>query len=871
MSSWFKPAAWFKPLPLPVFQFAFQRIFGRVFRMSHWWTPLARRMLYFWVRTTVFPDRPQDLGLDPEKPVCYVLQEQHFSNLLVLLEESQRAGLPPADAPLRVGQQASAHSFFFLKHSLTFSDTARQRHSPSPLMSGLVREAMADLALDVQIVPVVILWGRSPDQQDSILRALFSETWRAPGRLRQLLTILLNGRHVLVRFNPPLPLRELLAGGLNEAQALRKLSRVLRVHFRRQRQMAIGPDLSHRNTQVETLLLAAPVRLAIAAESTAHGIALGEAESRARHFALEIASDYSYGVVRAMSLFLTWLWTRLYDGVEVHNFEVVTRIAAGQGIVYVPCHRSHIDYLLLSYVIYRNGLTPPHIAAGANLNMPLVGPLLRRGGAFFLRRSFKGEPLYAAVFHEYLHLMLTRGFPLEYFIEGGRSRSGRMLMPKAGILGMTVRSFVRQHARPLVFVPVYIGYEKMMEGRTYVAELAGKPKKGESLWDLLQSARRLKRVFGKVHVNFGEPLVLSDFLDSQHPGWSDAEVDANAEANKQANANTMPDAVVRTDWPREATRSAALELAKRINAAAVLNPVNLVALALLATPRQTLDEQALYRLLGHYQALMRDAPYAATTIACVLDPRQIVASVEHLGVIERLAHPFGELMRVPEAQAPLLAYFRNNVLHLFALPALIACLLSHNRRLTENLIDEAVSGIYGLMGAELFLPWTPSNLPDAMGKVIEVFLARGLLRRSAQPGRLAAPDPNSQEFAELHLLGETVRPTLERHFLTLALLQRYGSGSQSRRTLEGACHLLAQRLSLLYEINTPEFSEKSLFSVLIANLIELDLLQEDETGLLHFDRRITTPLAHAELVLSVEARQAIRRMAGEGPVASAQL
>jgi glycerol-3-phosphate O-acyltransferase len=132
----------------------------------------------------------------------------------------------------------------------------------------------------------------------------------------------------------------------------------------------------------------------------------------------------------------------------------------GHEIVYVPCHRSHIDYLLLSYIIIRKGLTPPHIAAGANLNLPLVGSLLRRGGAFFLRRSFKGEPLYAAVFHEYLHLMLARGFPIEYFIEGGRSRSGRMLTPKAGILGMTVQSFIREHARPLLFVPVYIGYEK---------------------------------------------------------------------------------------------------------------------------------------------------------------------------------------------------------------------------------------------------------------------------------------------------------------------------------------------------------------------------------------------------------------------------
>lgn len=836
----------------------FKRGLLRIFHPSRWWIPLARRVLYFWVRTLVFPNQAPKLGLDPEKPVCYVLQDQHFSNLLVLLEESQRVGLPPADAPLRAGAQVAAHSYFFLKHSQAFADPARQRHTPSPLMSGLVREVLADAALDVQLVPVLILWGRSPDKQDSILRALFSETWRAPGRLRQLLAILLNGRHVLVRFNPPLSLRDLLQGGLGEAQALRKLSRVLRVHFRRQRQMAIGPDLSHRNTQVESLLAAPPVRLAIAAESASHGIALDEAQSRARHFALEIASDYAYGVVRAMTLFLTWLWTRLYDGVEVHNIEQVTRIAAGQGIIYVPCHRSHIDYLLLSYVIYHNGLTPPHIAAGANLNIPLLGPLLRRGGAFFLRRSFKGEPLYAAVFHEYLHLMLRRGFPLEYFIEGGRSRSGRMLMPKAGILGMTVRSFVRQHSRPLLFVPVYIGYEKMMEGRTYVAELAGKPKKGESLWGLLQSARQLKRVFGKVHVNFGEPLALADFLDSTHPGWSNEGADSGLASLPASHA----------DWPRAVTRGAALELAKRINAAAVLNPVNLMALALLATPRQAADEHALHRLLAHYQALQHDAPYAATTIPCALDARQIVARAEHLGIIERIAHPLGDLIRVPAAQVPLLAYFRNNVLHLFALPALIACLLSHNRRLAEQRMNEAISGIYGLMGAELFLPWTPSTLPGAVEQVIEVFLARGLLRRSAQPGRLAAPEPSSQEFAELRLIGETVRPTLERHFLTLALLQHSGSGSLSRRTLENACHLLAQRMALLYEANTPEFSEKSLFSALITNLIELDLLQEDETGLLRFDQRITTPLAHAELVLSVEARQAIRRMAGEGPAAS---
>ena len=171
--------------------------------------------------------------------------------------------------------------------------------------------------------------------------------------------------------------RQLLHGGLGEEQALRKLSRVLRVHFRRQRQMAIGPDLSHRNTQVNAVLAGERVRLAIASEAATRGISLAEATARAGNFALEISSDYSYGVVRALELFLDWLWTRLYDGIELHHFDVVTRIAPGQEIVYVPCHRSHIDYLLLSYIIHRQGVTPPHIAAGANLNLPLVGPLLR--------------------------------------------------------------------------------------------------------------------------------------------------------------------------------------------------------------------------------------------------------------------------------------------------------------------------------------------------------------------------------------------------------------------------------------------------------------------------------------------------------------
>ena len=817
------------------------------FDLPGWALPLARRVLYLWVRTTVFPENPQELGLDPDKPVCYVLQDHHLSNLLVLFEESQRSGLPSAVAPIKLGAKQFPHSAFFLNRKHSLSATARQRYAHSTLMTALMRDALTNPDLDVQIVPVVVLWGRSPDKQESILKALFSETWRQPGPLRRFLTILLHGRNVLVRFNTPIALSSISREGLTEEQALRKFSRVLRVHFRRQREMAIGPDLSHRNTQVETLLAAPAVRRTIADEAEKQGIQPDEAKQRARRFALEIASDYSYGAVRALELFLSWLWTRLYDGIETHNLDVLTRIAPGQGIVYVPAHRSHIDYLLLSYLLHDNGFTPPHIAAGANLNLPLVGRLLRHSGAFFLRRSFKGEPLYAAVFHEYLHLILTRGFPLEYFIEGGRSRSGRTLNPKAGMLAMTVRSFIREHTRPLVFVPVYIGYEKVMEGRTYVRELAGKPKQKESLWVLLKSARQIKRVFGKVHVNFGEPLPLAEFLERSRPGWTNEDLSAA------------------DNWSREVTQSAALELARRINAAVVINPVNLVSLVLLSTPRHAADEQVLDRMLAHYQALIAEAPYSTTIIPCPLDPRQVVSYVERLGIAERIAHPLGDLIRIPEGDAALLAYFRNNVLHVFALPALIACLINHNRHLDAQRVSDAVTGIYGLMATELFLHWSPDELPAATEAVIEVLVRRGLLQRGVA-GRLLAPETNSQEFAELRLLGETLRPILERHFLTLSLLQHYGSGQRARRDLENDCQLLASRLALLYDFNTPEFAEKATFSALIGNLIEAQVLREDATGLLHFDEQIGIPLAHAELVLPAEARQTIRRMACAGLV-----
>jgi len=691
---------------------------------------LARRLLHLWVRLRIFPETP--VAVDPARPVCYALRENWLSDRLVLREAVARAGLPGADRPFRLGKRRLASADFALARGWRLFGRARDIHGIPPRLQRLIQALADDPAADVQIVPVTVLWGRAPKQQDGILRALLAESWQRRHPFGHWLAVLIHGRQTHVHFGAPYSLRALLQDAADPLHATKKAARLLRGHFRRQRELAIGPDVSHRHTQVEALLATPAVQAAIGVEAERCRISPEQARERARRHALAIASDYSYSVMRAAELFLTWVWTRLFDGVEVRNLDVLRGVAPGQSIVYLPCHRSHTDYLLVSYILYRAGMSPPHIAAGENLALPVLGRILRGGGAFFLRRSFKGDPLYATVFGEYLHRMLAQGFPLEYFIEGGRSRSGRLLPPKTGLLGMTVQSFLRRHERPLVFVPIYLGYEKLPEGASFVEELSGRPKQRESLLGLFSAARVLRRHFGKVHVNFGAPLALAEWLDGRQPGWRESDAG---------------------DLFRGASAAIAAELARRINAAALVNAVNLVALALLATPKVSADAVALGRQIEHLRALVDAGQRAAPE-----EGADCVAAALRLGSVRRVESDDGVRIVADAREAAMLAYFRNNVLHLYALPALVASLLVQHEALTEARLDDMVAGLFGLLRDSLFLRCEPQELPQAVDAALARLAARGLVERAA--GWACAPRAGSAARAGLAWLGEIVRPLL---------------------------------------------------------------------------------------------------------------
>jgi len=800
---------------------------------------LGRKLLYSWVRTQVQPQSVAALGIDPDKPVVYVLQRRLVSNLLVLSREARALGLPPALAAFHADGVKSGRSLFFLSRPEPWFGAAKPGYSA--LLQELVGRARANPAFDVQLVPVSILWGRAPDKADSFWQLLFSDGWAKHGRFRQFFTIVLHGRQTFVRFSEPLSLRELTGDSADDALALRKAARVLRVHFRRQREMAIGPDLSHRRTQVSELLASSPVQQAIANEAEANGgsvKALHKAQEQARAYALEIAADYSYPVVRILARFLTWLWTRLYDGVEVSNFDTVSNLASDHEIVYLPSHRSHIDYLLLSYLVFNHGLMVPHIAAGANLNLPLVGGVLRRGGAFFLRRSFKGNKVYSAVFNEYLHMMVTKGHSIEYFVEGGRSRTGRLLAPMPGMLGMTVQSYLRDSARPILFVPIYIGYEKLFEGRTYVGELMGRPKKKESLLDLLLTVRELKKNFGKVHVNFGEPIRLATILDAHNPDW-----------------RTSGPTEGRPSWLVASIEQLMRTIATGINAAAVVHPVGLVSLALLATPRHAMDARQLERQLDATRQLALLAPYDARTVVTDMDGAAMIVYCEQIKLLQRQGHPLGDILHLYPDDAVLLTYARNNVLHLYALPALITFLVAYNGAMSRERLHRLAQMAYPFLSAELFLRWPERELAAAMDRYLDALTELAWLRKDGE--RYAAPELNSDEHGQMLLLGQAIRPTLLRYFITLAMLTRHGTGSMTPAELESQCHLHAQRLSLLREFNAPEFFDKAIFRTFIDTLKKTGYASVHEDGTLHFDQRLDLAAADARALLPPDVRQAV--------------
>lgn len=803
---------------------------------------LFTRLLNLWVKADVVDTQDNSENeSNTNQVVFYALPLKSYAASLVLNQVSKLRNLPQALEPIEFNGHQFSNRIIFL--SKPEGRWFKRRALPylHKSVPNIVDACLQNSELEIKIVPINVFWGREPNKEKSLFKVVLGDAWSVPGPFLRFFSILFNGRNTFVHISKPVSIREMLNENpkMDASRIIRKLGRVIRVHFRHTRTAVIGPDMSHRRTLVHRLVRKPMVKAAIEAEMANKGISREKAVAQALKYGDEIASNQSQTTIRFFDIILTWVWNKLYNGVNIQNLEQLQEIYKDNEIIYVPCHRSHIDYLLLSYVLFKKGFVPPQIAAGINLNMPIAGPILRKAGAFFMRRSFKDNPLYSAVFDEYLHVMFTSGYSTEYFVEGGRSRTGRTLKPKAGMLAMTVRSFLRDSTKPIVFMPVYIGYEKVFEGGTYIGELRGKSKKKESVLGIFKTLKDLKKNFGKVFLTFGDPIDLNSYLENKKPGWK----------NEDHGVDFRP------EWVKPVVNDLAIDVVTQINKAAALNPINLVSMALLATPRQSMDANVLAQTLDLYRDLAIEMPYSHLTVLPEGDGKDWIEYAESMNAVERMKHPLGDIIRVDEEQAVMLTYYRNNVLHIFAIPSMLSCLFINNVKMKRTDVVRFATTIYPYLKAELFLQWDEEAIKPVIDQWLNLCIEKNYLTEEGE--YLVRPPVSSNNFISLSVLSEQVIQILERYYIAIALLQRSGSGTLNQEDMVKNCSLMAQRISILHGLNAPEFFDKALFRNLIEELLDREVLTLNEDKNIIFTDRIENIANDAKILLNAELRRSI--------------
>lgn len=577
--------------------------------------------------------------------------------LLARLDRFVKSG--PMPHPVRSGYltelvKAGSSVLIRLRSTELFDDLFWEAPEDDPI------SAIAKL-LDTQpiwFVPLYFLWDKRPShKRPGIIDLIFGER-EEPGRIRKIVLFWRNyKKRAVVKIGEPIPLSHFAHSGEPALTIRSTLLNVLK-----QEKMAItGPPLKPRRFLIEQTLEDKQVEKELCEISLERGKSIDDLRALAKRYAGEIAADINYNYIEFGARAVAFIIKGMYDGVVVdqRGLNVLKRAASKTPFVLVPNHRSHMDYLLLSYLLYANNIAIPHVAAGMNLSFWPLGSFFRRCGAFFLRRTFGGNRLYRAVFTSYLHTLLREGHCLEFFIEGGRTRTGKLQRPKKGMLAMLLEAFLLGKVPDVVFVPVAITYDRVIEEAGYLDELKGGTKARERFRDLLKLGRHKGR-YGRIYVNFGEPISVAALAQNQ-------------------GVENLVDRV-------------ASSIMYAINREAVVTPSALVSLGALTTPNRGITEAQLMENINEFrrylgwrevkfsEGLVRAIPKAISEFAGALD-------------IHREFEP--ALYSINEERRMGLGFYRNSIVHfLVSLSSLANILLAGFKKGVIEISFEEIKGEY---------------------------------------------------------------------------------------------------------------------------------------------------------------------------------
>jgi glycerol-3-phosphate O-acyltransferase len=548
-------------------------------------------------------------------------------------------------------------------------------------------ELQGKVSFPIFVVPVLVAYGRRREKEDESLFNILFGQMEHTGTLRRLITFIRYSKQAFVIPAEPVNLTDYLSANSHvpKDELIQELRGELIDRIEEEKTAVVGPALKSRAELIGMVMKDPNLNrfLDDYAQKTKKDRA-GVAKD-ARRYLYEIAADYQETFVEIWLKALTWLWNTVYDGLSIDSegLAKIRNLSKKMPFVIISCHRSHIDYLLLSYVFFKNNIQLPFIAAGNNLSFFPLGYIFRRSGAFFLRRSFRGNDVYGEVFSKYIATLLHEGLPLEFFIEGGRSRTGKMVMPKYGLLSMIIQAYQDKYCENLAAVPVYIGYDRVIEERSYLQELSGAPKVQENTVEIIKTTKILRKRYGRVYINVGEPIIMKDYLEAQDKPMEQMTVDER----------------------QSLYRKIGYEVVLEINKVSVVTPFALVASGLLSHDRRGISHDELSGILNEFYEYLstRQVKFAATFAhreRAIADALNIFVSTDIISKVE--ADEEEEEMQevvysLADAKRLNLEYYKNNILHFFMSICFVATAMVKNH--------EDVMSLAKVMGDYKFLKW----------------------------------------------------------------------------------------------------------------------------------------------------------------------
>lgn len=646
----------------------------------------------------------------------------------------------------------------FLREPTGLIPWAKPAEDPFLALIARARKAVRPLYL----VPDLFLWRARPRNLKPTIRDLVFGNPEAPGRLMTAVGFLLFYRNAFFRVGEPIDLTAFVREHASDSDEVlvRKVRGSLSQFLARETRAIVGPPLKHPDRIIEETLRDRTLKAALDEAAAELRISPEQARRRAQRNLEQIANRYVPLMTWSFKNLVTLTLSRLYQGVDVDEADIerMLSLKAKAPLVYVPSHKSHLDYLLMGWVFADRGIVPPTVAAGANLSFWPLGWYLRHTSAFFLRRSFKGDPVYGATFKAYIKKLVREGQSQEFFIEGTRSRTGKLMQPKTGMLSFEVDAVLEGAQDDLYFVPVAIDYDKLIEARSYTRELAGGEKKPESVKSLLAAPKVVltKAKTGWIYMRFGEPVSLKSFL---------------AERVRDPSAMT-----------EEQKRNAIAALAQRITwgigRVTTITPVSLVCAALLAHRRRGITAREagarihFLRECARKESLnvspvLEGAPSDPSTLGPI---NEVVRRLLEDGHIAAQVVGSDTVYSVPDERRPALSLYKNNLVHLFAKRSFTAAsLLSFGGEAPEAQVKERFVWLLKLFKNEFSYRSGLSDAEPLYREAREALVAEGLVERDGERLKVA-PAPHARD--DLAFLRDLTRDLLESYRTVFAALPK---------------------------------------------------------------------------------------------------